>query len=133
MEKQILEILTKDSQSPKEFETLLEELASNRKEFAYLLEKFRMEKKKILVKSWEGWFQLLGWWFAKLLMYGALVVSIALAVIFGRDAVDQITFGLIGAAFYYVLIQVLTPYRIRRETEALKLNDVEKCLKDLLE
>ena len=131
MEKQIRKIIKDDSQNPVELENLLQNLAGDNAEFSYLLEKFRLEKKKILAKSWSGWFQRLGWWFAKLLMYGALVSAVLIIGAVGKKAVDPLTYGLIGAAFYYVIIQLFTPGRMKRETDSFIIEDEKQLLGQL--
>ncbi|MGM0598260.1 MAG: hypothetical protein ACQETH_00465 [Candidatus Rifleibacteriota bacterium] len=114
MEKKIREILNKDRQNPEDFEKLLEKMADGSSEFEYLLVRFRKEKKKILHHSWQSWFNMLGWWFAKILMYSSLCLSISAVYLFGKAAVDPLTFGLIGAAFFYVIIQIFTPGHVVR-------------------
>lgn len=132
MHKQIQEILKLDSQKPEEFSLLLKQLAEKDSDFLFLLEKFQIEKKKILAKSWPGWFSRLGWWFAKLLMYSSLVAAVVLVGLFGKAAVNPLTFALIGAAAYYAIMQVFTPARIGREVEFLQVDDEKQLLQNLL-
>lgn len=127
-----MEILAGDSRNPEDYENFLLRLAEGDPAFLYLLGKYRIEKNKIQATCWTGWFQLLGWWFAKLLMYGAAVFSLALVYAAGKAAADPLTYGLIGAAVYYALIQIFTPGRIRREVEGLKTTDESLQLQKLL-
>jgi len=131
LRKQIQEILQADSQKPEQFEKLLKQLEEKDSGFSYLLEKFQIEKKKILAKSWPSWFSRLGWWFAKLLMYGALLAAIVAIGLFGKKAVDPLTYGLVGAAAYYVIIQLFTPGRINREIAFLDVEDEKQSLQKL--
>lgn len=114
MDKQIREIINKDRKNPEDCEKLLEKMVDSSSEFEYLLSKFRKEKNEILHKSWQSWFNMLGWWFAKILMYSSLCISILVVYLFGKAAVNPLTFGLVGAAFYYALIQILTPGHVAR-------------------
>jgi hypothetical protein len=133
LDRQIRELLEKDSQKPEDFESLLEKLSAQDSDFKYLLGRYQFEKKKTLIESWQGWFQLLGWWFARLLMYGTLTASLTAVFFYGKAAVNPLTYGLIGAALYYVLIQIFTPGRIARETKALSPKNETEKLKQLIE
>lgn len=114
MDKHTRDILNKDQKSPEDLEQLLEELVDKDSEFEYLLTRFRTEKNKILQDSWQSWFNMLGWWFAKILMYSALGFSILFVYLFGKAAVNPLTYALIGAALYYALIQIFTPGHVAR-------------------
>lgn len=133
MDQQIRKTLVEDSKEPEDLEKLLEELATQRSEFGYILGKFQIEKQKLLLKSWQKWFQLLGWWFAKLLMYGTLVGAVIFVSILGKDAVNPVTYGLVGAAIYYAIIQIFTPWRLSWETDSIVVEDERVQLQKLIE
>ncbi|MEW6712735.1 MAG: hypothetical protein AB1403_23160 [Candidatus Riflebacteria bacterium] len=120
MEKQIREILESDGQCPTDLEKLLEKMAAQDSGYGYLLKRFRAEKLRILADNWPGWFSRLGWWFAKLLMYSALVCSLAVIYLAGKAGVDAVTYGLVGASIYYAIIQIFTPGRIEKEAALLR-------------
>jgi hypothetical protein len=132
LSKQIRKILEQDSQKPQKFDKLLKKLAQQMPEFRYLLIKRQIDQKQLLALGWQKWFQYLGWWFARLLMYGTMVAALTLVGLLGKEAVNPLTWALVGAALYYVIIQVFTPMRIRREVEALQTHELDEQLKQLV-
>jgi hypothetical protein len=80
--------------------------------FLYLKNKIELEKLEKAQKEWGDWFSFLGWWFGKLLIWGALIGSVAGTYFGGKGVVDPITYCLVGAAIYFALVQVFTPIRL---------------------
>jgi hypothetical protein len=129
--RQIRKILEEDSKEPESLESLLQKLSKELPEAIYLERKYIIERRKLLAGAWQKWFQYLGWWFARLLMYGTLVAAISFSYLYGKNAVTPLTWSLLGAAGYYALIQIFTPMRIKREVEALESSE-EENLQDLI-
>ncbi len=69
-----------------------------------------------VARSRDSWFKALGWYFARLFMWGALLFAVGAYLAFGAQAANAVTWGLCGAVGYYLLIQVCTPLRLRKET-----------------
>jgi hypothetical protein len=132
MDSKKLQLIRADSENPERIEALLEKLARQEPVlFAYLLKKLELQKARIGAESHESWFSCLSWWFARLLMYGSLLGAFLGLQIFGGTAVSPVSWALAGAAAYYLLIQLFTPYRLRRDSSLLLRSDSEK--KDLVE
>jgi hypothetical protein len=80
--------------------------------FLYLKNKIELEKLEKARNEWGEWFSFLGWWFGKLLIWGALIGGVAGAYLGGKSAIDPITYCLVGAALYFALVQIFTPIRL---------------------
>jgi len=73
-----------------------------------------------IAKGQEGWFSALGWWLARVLIWTALVAGLLGIYFWGAPAADPLTWALLGAAGYYVAIQILTPLRLKKERRHLE-------------
>jgi len=137
--KQLLKLFRQDIENPLSYEEITRRSAELLEKDGFLMElmieKIRRERAGEIVRSQEMWFQSLGWWFAKLFMWGALLAAVLGVLFFGRAAADPLTWSLSGCAVYYVLIQVLTPWRLaqqRRDIEKMSDNSRRKT-QELLE
>ena len=105
------------------FETLLRHCTEALGEDGFLgrelLESYHQTRLLEAAKAQEVWFGALAWWLAKVLMWSSLAAAVMGVVWFGPRAVDPLTSALIGAAGYYVCIQIFTPSRLKRERERL--------------
>jgi len=88
----------------------------------------RRQKLLEVSRSRESWFKALGWYLARLFMWGALGTAVGAYLVFGARAADPVTWALIGAVGYYLLIQVCTPLRLR--SEAGHLQDADQVERD---
>ncbi|NLI75644.1 MAG: hypothetical protein GX442_04280 [Candidatus Riflebacteria bacterium] len=113
-----------DGKTPQSLDAFLERLAAAAGPDAALLEiireKARMQKAREVLEAQQGWFDSLGWYLARLFMWGSLGGAIVCLGIWGRTAADPFTFGMAGAAIYYLLIQVFTPRRLARDRAGLE-------------
>ncbi len=89
-------------------------------------ERARLERATDILKAQEAWFQTLGWFLARLFMWGSLGAGLVCLLLWGRPAADPFTFGMAGAAVYYLLIQVVTPRRLARERATLEAVRAER-------
>lgn len=113
-----------DGKTPQSLDTFLERLGAAAGPDAALLEiireKARMQKARETLEAQQGWFDSLGWYLARLFMWGGLGSALVCLGIWGKAAADPFTFGMAGAAVYYLLIQVFTPRRLARERANLE-------------
>ncbi len=127
MKNKLVTLLHNDSQKPEKIEELLKKLATEEPVvFNYLEKKLEMQTRRLGAEAHRAWFDLLAWWFARLLMYGCVVAGLLFAWVYGKSAVDPLTWGLCGAAVYYMLIQIFTPTRLKRDAAVLCDNAGEK-------
>lgn len=105
------------------FESLLrrcaEELGDDGVHCRRLLETYQETRLLEAAKAQEVWFGALAWWLAKVLMWTSLFAAVLGVVWIGPRAVDGLTWALVGAAGYYICIQLLTPARLKRERQRL--------------
>lgn len=73
-----------------------------------------------IAKSQESWFSALGWWLARVLIWTSLAAALFGVYVWGPAAADPLTWALLGAAGYYVAIQLLAPIRLRKEKRHLE-------------
>lgn len=127
MNNKLLSLLHRDSEKPEKIEELLNKLAKEEPAvFNYLQKKLELQSRRLGAEAYCAWFDLLAWWFARLLMYGCVAAGLIFAWVYGQTAVDPLTWGLCGAAVYYMLIQIFTPHRLRRDAVILCDNAGEK-------
>ncbi len=116
--------IREDGKTPQSLDAFLERLAAAAGPDAALLEvireKARMQKTREILEAQQGWFDALGWYLARLFMWGGLGAAVVCLGIWGRAAADPFTYGMAGAAVYYVLIQVFTPRRLASERAGLE-------------
>ncbi|HOY67606.1 MAG TPA: hypothetical protein PLP29_11985 [Candidatus Ozemobacteraceae bacterium] len=67
----------------------------------------------------DAWFSALGWWLARLLIWSSLAAGLLGVWLWGPPAVDPLTWGLAGATCYYIIIQLLGPWRLKKERQHL--------------
>lgn len=73
-----------------------------------------------IAKSQEAWFSALGWWLARVLIWTSLAAALFGIYIGGARVADPITWGLLGAVVYYAAVQILAPFRLRKERRHLE-------------
>lgn len=73
-----------------------------------------------IARSQETWFSALGWWLARVLIWTSLAAALAGVYIGGARVADPLTWALLGAAGYYAAVQVLAPFRLRKERRHLE-------------
>jgi|GEM_PF-2128027 len=128
--KKIIEETREDLNNPKSVESFLEKISNAIGRDSYLieliLEKIRRERIREIAKAQRVWFGALGWWFAKIFMWGGLFFAGIAAVVWGSKAADPITYCLLGGSVYYAFIQILTPFRLSSEEKRLDCFDKER-------
>ena len=117
--------LEKPLTSEKLAEKIAEILGQDGRFVDFLAEKIRRDRIQEIQRSQRMWFGSLGWWFARIFMWGSFAAGLLGVLIFGKAAADPLTYGLLGAAAYYVVIQVFTPFRLSRLDENIKNLDSE--------
>ena len=73
-----------------------------------------------IAKGQEAWFTALGWWLARVLIWTSLATGLFGVYFWGAPAADALTWALLGATGYYIVIQVLTPLRLKKERRHLE-------------
>lgn len=73
-----------------------------------------------IAKSKETWFSALGWWLARVLIWTSLAAALAGIYVGGSRVADPLTWALLGAAGYYAAVQILAPFRFRKERRHLE-------------
>jgi len=68
-----------------------------------------------IAKAQETWFSALGWWLARVLIWTSLAAALIGIYIGGSRVADPLTWALLGAAGYYAAVQLLAPFRLRKE------------------
>ncbi len=120
----VLEICRKDLAEPLTVEERAVDLKSALGEDGFLVdllvEKLRAEKACQIGRLQAGWFAVLGWWLAKLFMWGAVFFAGIAFLLGGAKWADPFTWGTVGAILYYVAIQVFTPMRLSGEAKHLQ-------------
>ena len=84
------------------------------------------------VRKAQGvWISSLGWYLSRMFIRAALVAGVAGFLLLGPDQVTgPLTWGLLGAVVYHVLIQVLVPRRLAHEDQ--RLHESERQHRDEL-
>lgn len=122
--------LREESETGPSFDAMLGEIAPTFGADAPLIEalreRARLEKASDILAAQEAWFSSLGWFLARLFMWGSLGGGLLCLFVWGRQAADPFTFGMAGAAVYYLLIQLLTPRRLARERAMLEALRAER-------
>lgn len=78
----------------------------------------------------DAWVSLLGWGIARLLMAMCVITGVIVVFGFGAGAVWPMTWGLIGAAGFYLVLQFFLPRRFSREQATVAALEAE-CLATL--
>ena len=139
--RQVADILKKALEANEPLEETLEKIRSAMGPDGLIPEaiarQLRRQKLQEVLRARESWFKALGWYFARLFMWGGIGAAAGAYVLFGARAADPLTWALLGAMGYYVLIQVCTPLRLKSEaghlnggdnTEQQKLLEIIKAL-----
>lgn len=122
-------ILKQSLEADEPIEQTLSQLASeagaDRIVFEAIGRLLRRQKLQDVARSRDSWFKALGWYFARLFMWGSVIAAAGAYLLVGARAADPLTWALGGAMGYYVLIQVCTPVRLR--AEAGHLSEAERA------
>ncbi len=112
----LIEILISEIQSPADLQSLLDRLPASTtcgKEIAALIQaKDRAERRQGFVKNEALWFSKYGWFMARVVILFGLIAA-GLTLITRGAGIDVVTYLILGAAGYYLLLFTLSNVRYR--------------------
>jgi hypothetical protein len=122
--RKVLDTLQEDLRDSMPMETVLKSCVAAFPEqtplWDYLSAKAQADRLSMAANLQAQWFSSLGWWLARLFMWGVLVFAVAFGLWLGPRIVDPLTYAILGAVTYYLLIQVFTPIRLKRQNRDVR-------------
>jgi hypothetical protein len=119
----VRDAIQEDAESPARFADFLDRLAEADPERAdlwhVLKAKDEEQRASFYARSMEMWLRSQGWNMAKWLLWLAVPAAICFVLLGGEVAFESALLFLCGAASYYVVVQVLTHLRARRNEREL--------------
>jgi len=116
----LLELIIGEIESPTDTQKLIDQIPPtddcHEETLRFLKAKDRTQRRADFVKNEALWWRKYGWFMARIVgLFGLLVFAFAMSV---RGAgVDFITFALLGAAGYYLLLMTLSNIRYREKNK----------------
>jgi hypothetical protein len=112
----LIELIISEVQSPIDMQKLLAQMPPTtncaQEATQFLQAKDRAQRREAFIKNEALWYNKYGWYMARIVGLFGLIV-IVLAIISRGAGVDFITFAVMGAAGYYLLVVTLSNFRYR--------------------